>query len=133
VLVVEVDVVHAQALERRVACLAHVLGVATDAQALAVLVAHVAELGGDHNLVAPVGDSASDELLVCERAVHVRCVKEVDPELERALDRADRLALVGVAVELRHPHAAEPFGRHLQALASELLRIHPIIASAISS
>ena len=79
--------------------------------------AHVAELGGEHDLVAAVGDRAADEPLVGERAVHVGGVEEGDAELERAVDRRDRLALVGRSVELRHPHAAESERRDFEVLS----------------
>src|SRR3954471_8247966 len=57
VLVVEVDRVDAEALERRLARLAHVVGIAADAQELAVLPADVAELRRDERaLAAPLAD-----------------------------------------------------------------------------
>ena len=75
--------------ERRLAGLAHVLRVAADAEELAVLAAHVAELGGDQRpLAGPLADRAADELLVRERAVHVGGVEEGHAELERAVDGA---------------------------------------------
>src|SRR4051794_24525989 len=120
VLVVEVDGVHAEALERRLARLAHVAGVAADAEELAVLAAHVAELRGDQRaLPAPLAQRAADEPLVGERAVHVGGVEQCRPELERAVDGAHRLALVGRPVELRHPHAAEAERSRLEALAAD--------------
>ena len=116
--------VDAEPLQRGVAGLAHVLRLAVDAEEAAVLAALVAELRREHDLVAAAGDRAADELLVRERAVHVGRVEEGDPELERAVDRGDRLALVGGAVELGHPHAAEALGGDLQALAAECARLH---------
>ena len=68
------------------------------------------ELGRDNVLVAVALDRLADQLLVGQRPVQLRGVQEVDPELQRALDRGDRLALVGRAVEGRHAHAAEPEG-----------------------
>ena len=65
------------------------------------------ELRRDHVLVAMARDRPADELLVGQRAVELRGVEEVDAELERALDRRDRLVFVGRAVERRHSHAAE--------------------------
>ena len=53
---------------------------------------------------------------------------KVDAELERATDRRHRLRLVAAGVELRHPHAAEPDLRHLEAL-SERPRPHRQSAS----
>ena len=52
VLVVEIDVVDAEPLEARVAGLPDVVGVAANAEALAVLAADVAELRREHDLVA---------------------------------------------------------------------------------
>jgi hypothetical protein len=66
------------------------------------------ELRRDHVLVAVTVDRAADELLVRQRPVQLRGVDEVDPELERALDRRDPLVLVGRPVEGGHAHAAEP-------------------------
>ena len=95
VLVVEVDVIDAEPLQARVARAAHVLGLAVDAAvARAVRVAHDAELRGEDDLVAAIADRPADELLVRERAVDVGGVEEVDAELERAMDRRDRLGLV---------------------------------------
>jgi len=51
VLVVEVDVIDAQTPQRGLAALTHVRGVAADAEELALLAAHVAELGSQHNAV----------------------------------------------------------------------------------
>ena len=107
VLVVDVDVVGADPLERCVAGRQHVLAVPADAKPFPLFVADVAELGREHDLVAPALDRPADESLVGERAVDVGRVEEVDAELERALDRRDRLGLVRRSVELGHSHAAE--------------------------
>jgi len=119
VLVVEVDLLDPQASQRGLAALAHVGGVATNAEELALVAAYVAELGGDHHAVAAIGDRATDELLVRERAVHVRRVEQRHPQLERAVDRGDRLALVGRPIELGHAHAPEPLLGDDEALATE--------------
>src|SRR5205823_14637851 len=57
------------------------------------------------------------QLLVRAVAVDVGGVEEVDPELDRAVDRRDRLLLVGRPVPGRHAHAAEALRRHFEALA----------------
>ena len=69
----------AEALERGVAGLEDILGPAVDAEAGPVRPALVAELGRQHDLVAPTGDGAADEFLVGERAVHVGRIEEVMP------------------------------------------------------
>jgi hypothetical protein len=62
---------------------------------------------GEDDLVAPVLQGASEQLLVRFRAVELGGVEERAPELDRAMDRADGLAFVGRAVEGAHAHAAE--------------------------
>src|SRR5205823_2167518 len=106
-LVVDVDAIGAEPLERGVAAGEHVLAIAADPQSLALLVTDVAELGREHDLVASALDRTADQPLVRERAVDVGGVEEIDPELERPVDRGDRLALVRGSVELGHTHAPE--------------------------
>jgi hypothetical protein len=107
VLVVEVDVLDAEALQAGVAGRADVLGAAVDADPGPVGEPLVAELGGQLHLVSAAGDGLADELLVGERPVHVGGVEEGDSEIEGAVDGVDALLLVGRAVELAHPHAAQ--------------------------
>ena len=64
VLVVEVDVLDTEALQRGFAGGVHVLGPSVDADPAAVLAAHVAELGGEHDRVAAPRDGATDEPFV---------------------------------------------------------------------
>ena len=72
-----------------------VLRAAVDAARRGVVrVAHEPELRREHDLVAAAGDRPADQLLVGERAVHVGGVEEGDAELERAVDRRDRLGVV---------------------------------------
>src|SRR5437016_5651600 len=79
-LVVDVDVVGAEPLERGVTGGENVLAVAADAEPLALLGADAAELCREHDLVAAVLDRAADEPLVLERPVRVGRVEEVDAE-----------------------------------------------------
>ena len=124
VLVVDVDVVGAEPLQRSVAGGEDVLAVAADAQSLALLGADVPELRREHDFVAPALDRAAHEPLVLERPVRVSRVEEVDAELERAVDRRDRLALVRRSVELGHTHAPEAQRGGLEALRAEATRLH---------
>jgi hypothetical protein len=112
VLVVEVDVVGAKALERPLDRALHVLGGAVrgpDRGHIARLrVVHpVVELGGDHAVVPTSLDRPADEHLVGERPVDLGGIEEIDPELERPLDRRDRLVFVGCAVGDGHAHTAK--------------------------
>jgi hypothetical protein len=119
VLVVEVDVVDAEAPERGLAGPLDVVRVAANAEEGAVLAALVGELRGHDDLVAVPGDRPPDELLVRERPVHVGGVEEGHAEVQRAVDRRDRLAVVARAIELGHAHAAQALPRDGQALAAE--------------
>ena len=97
VLVVEVDVVDAQPAQRGVAGPDHVVRAAVDPARGRVLgVAHDPELGGQHHLVAPVGDGLAHQLLVGVRAVDVGGVQERHPEVEGLADGGDRLGLVAL-------------------------------------
>ncbi len=116
-LVVEVDVIDAETPQRSVARGEHVFRAPVDPALGGILaVAHDPELGRQHDLVAPARDRAADEQLVVADRVHVRRVEHRHAKVERAMDRRDRLALVGRPVELGHPHAAQPFGSDEQSL-----------------
>ena len=104
----DVVFVHAKALERGIARGSHVLGRAVNAAPATVCRSHVAELRSEDDLVPPPFDSPADELLVREGAVHVGRIEEVDTELERAVDRRDRLSFITSGVELGHAHASQP-------------------------
>jgi hypothetical protein len=110
VLVVEVDVIDAEPPEGCVARLVDVLRRSVDAEVGPALVADVAELGGEHDLVTTPLDCLADEPFVGERAVHVGGVEEGDAEVEGAMDRRDRLCIVAPGVEVGHAHAAEAEG-----------------------
>src|SRR3989449_10275893 len=86
--------VDAQPLEGGVTGLVDVLRPPIDAQPSAVRAAHVAELRGQDHPVAAAPDRPAHELLVGERAVHVRGVEKRDTELERTVNRRDRLCVV---------------------------------------
>ena len=72
--------------------------------ALVRVVAHDAvELRREHDVVAPAArQSLADDLLRLARGVDVRGVDEVDPRVERAVDDANRLLVVGVAPRAEH-------------------------------
>jgi hypothetical protein len=119
---VEIDVVDGQPAQRRVARARRIRGGVVDAPL--ALLAHDAELGGEHDLFATVGDGGPDELLVGVGPVGVRRVEQRDPEVQRAVDRRDRLLVVGGSVELRHAHAAEPQRGHRRAVAAQRAFVH---------
>src|SRR5215472_15225236 len=82
---VQVDVVHAQAAQRRVAGLDDVL--ASKAGAVGPLARRAADLGRHYQFVAPahLAQATSGDLLADAVGVHVRGVEEIDPALQRML------------------------------------------------
>ena len=118
--VVQVDVVDAEALQAAFDRLARVLRAAVeDARGRIVGIPHNAEFSRQHDLAAPAADRASDQLLVGERAVGVRRVQEIEPQVERAMDRRDRLDLVARTIEVAHPHATQPDRGYARAGGAE--------------
>src|SRR5215207_2146090 len=97
-LVVKVDVVDTEARERRVAGLSNVVGRTAHAKEAPVFAAHVAELGGEHDLVPAAGYGLADELLVGERTVHVSRVQKGDAKFYRAVNGGYGLLLIPRAV-----------------------------------
>ena len=127
-LVVQVDVVGAEPLERRVARSLHVVGPAVHAEPLPLFVALVAELGGEHDLVAPAANGRAHQPLVGERPVHVGRIEEGDAEIESAVDGGDRLGVIPAGVELGHSHAAEAEGGDDEIGGTEAARVHGAMA-----
>ena len=83
-----------------------------------------AELRRQHDLVAAVLDRAADEFLVGEGAVDLGGVDEGDAQVERPVDGADRLGVVGSRARVGggHPHGAQADPGHIQI--SELDVLH---------
>jgi hypothetical protein len=110
VLVVQIDVLGAEPLERPLDRGPGVVRVPVDgAPAVAAAVREQPELGRDHHLVPAARESPAEQLLVDERPVDLGRVEERHPQLDRAVDGADRLGVVGgrAGVERRHAHQAE--------------------------
>ena len=106
VLIVEVDGLHAEPAQARVARARHVLGAAVHART-AVGVPHLTELGGEHRLPSPALDRPADEVFVVAPAVQIGGVEEVDAEVERPVNDPDRHRVVTLAVDAGHGHTAE--------------------------
>src|SRR3954452_6673123 len=71
VLIIEIDRIDAEPLERRVAGAAPVLGAPVDAEKLAVFGSHVSEFRGEADFAASIANGAANEPLVGEGAVDV--------------------------------------------------------------
>jgi hypothetical protein len=135
VLIVQVDGVDAEPLQRRVAGAPDVRGRSVDTDEGSVRGAHVAELRRDDDLIAPVFDRRADEPFVRGRAVRVGGVQEVDAEIEGAVNRRDRFGVVPAGVEIGHPHAAESDRGHALRGPAEraVLPLHAISSSRVDA
>ena len=101
VLVVEVDVVGAQPSERSLDRGADVGRTAVEMERTTPGVGDHAELGGQHHLVAAIGDGPTDQLLVGVGAVDLSGVDEGDSQVERPVDGPDRLGVVAARLRCR--------------------------------
>ena len=66
----------------------------------------------------------ANQLLVVARAVDVGGVEEIEPQLDRVLERRGGFSVVSRAIELRHSHASQAQFRHHESLAPEFSRFH---------
>ena len=117
VLVVDVDVVGPEADQRSLEGGTDVLR-AVVLGCVPVAVGDHPELCRQDHFGSAPRDRASDELLVRVGAVDLGRVDQGDPEVEGAVDRADRLSVVDARSRVvgRHAHAAEAEPRDLQAV-----------------
>ena len=93
VLVIQVDVVGAEPLQRPFDCGADVGRAAVEDAGAATGVRDDAELCRHHHLVAPALDGPPYDLLVGVRAIDLGGVDVGDAQIERAVDGADRLGV----------------------------------------
>jgi len=110
-------VVNAESSQRGVAGGVDVFGPTVDADSGAIGGALVAELGGEHDLIAASGNRPAHQFLVGERSVHVSRVEEVHSQIEGSVDGGDRLRLVQGPVELAHTHTTQALGGDGQLLS----------------
>jgi len=119
VLVIEVDRIETEPLQTGIAGLTHVFGAAVDAVGAAG-VAGLAELGRDHEVIAPFPlQRAADQLLVLAPAIHVGAVEMIDPEIDRAMDQLDPGRVIARPVSAGQRHAAEPDRQHLRPVLAD--------------
>src|SRR5581483_3552899 len=124
VLVIEIDEIDVQALERGIAACPDVFGAAVDTQEFSIRRALVAELGRQHNLITTSLNSLAYQDLILERAVHVGGIEEIDAAVEREVNGGDGFGIVGRAIELRHAHASETQARDFQAETAQGNLVH---------
>ena len=133
VLVVEVDVIDSQPLQRGLAGGVDVLGAAVDRAPRRLARGDLdAELGGEKDLLAPARDRGADKHLIGVGAVHVRGVEERAAEVQGARDRRRRFVVVTGSVEGRHPHAAESERGDGGSVGSKRARLHAISLLVVS-
>src|SRR5215217_8436760 len=96
-LIVEVNVIHSEPLQRVIAGHPHIIWLTVHTQEASVLASLVAELGGKGYMLAPVSNGLANEFLVGEGAVHVGRVEEGHTQIYRAVDGGYGLVLVARA------------------------------------
>ncbi len=99
-LVIEVDVIGAQTLERSLDCCPDVVWGAVEFRGATVAVGDHPELGGEDDFVAVIRDRPSDELFVYVGPVALYCIDQGDTKVEGATDRANRLGVMRACLSL---------------------------------
>src|SRR5215207_4918221 len=110
VLVVEVDVVGAEPLERAFDRGLHIVGAAVDDAGAAARVGDETELRRHDDAVAPALDGLADNFLAMEGAVDLGGVDVRDPEVQRPVNGADRLGVIeppAGGVDAGHSHGSQ--------------------------
>ena len=119
VLVEEVDVVRAEALERGLADAPDVFRAAVQTRDPSGGIDAKAELGRDDDTLAVGAEGAPQQPLVGVGPVDLGGVEEGDAEFERPANGGNRLGLVADAIGPAHAHAAEAQFRDGQPLGAE--------------
>jgi hypothetical protein len=83
-------------------------------------------LGGEHHVLAAALEGLADDLLGLAGGVDVGGVDEVDPGVERGVDDADRLVVVGLTPGAEH-HRAEAQLADRDAGASQWAVLHRLL------
>src|SRR5580698_4258527 len=111
-LIIEVDLFDAEALERGVASRPYVFGPSVDL-ASTIGMADDSEFGRDDHAIPNRPELAPDQFLIVIRPIHVRGVEKIDSQFERTMERRNRFGIVARSVEFRHAHASESkFGNY---------------------
>src|SRR2546421_12558896 len=107
-LIIQIDAIDLKPPQTSFARFLHVIGLSVDSDKLLLLrIAQDSELGRDDYFLAMGLQHAADQFLVRMRAVNVRRVEESNAEIERAMQRRDRLFFIAGAVKIGHAHATE--------------------------
>ena len=92
---------------------------------------HHPELGGQHHLVAATFERLPDQFFIGVRPVDLGGVDESDPQVERAVNRADRFGVVGArpGVSEGHAHGAQADPRDVEV--TQLHMLHGCLLLAV--
>jgi hypothetical protein len=134
VLVVQVDAIGTQPLQRSLDSDADIRRTAVEDARAAARVRDDAELCSQHHAVAATLDGAADEFLVPIRTVDFGGIKMCHAEIERSVNRANRLGVVHRpdVVVRRHRHGAESDSRDLKSSDRDVLHGDPNVATSPS-
>src|SRR5208282_4626520 len=77
----------------------------------------------EHAVPGDPAERVAEQQLVMAHAVEVAGVEQRDPGVEGGADRGDALAVVGLAVDARHAHQAEPGPGHHRPAAAQRGRL----------
>src|SRR3954470_3017782 len=82
------------------------------------------ELRSDDNLLSLPAERTPEQLFIFVRPINFRRVEKIDPQLQRPIDRGQRLLLIRRPIRLAHPHTPEALGRNNESLRSQLALVH---------
>ena len=124
-LVIQIDHVHAQALQAGFARGSNIFRLATDAAQIRIgFVADDSEFGGEKNFVATVADGFADKDFVVAVAVDVGGIQEIDTKFDGAVNRGDGFGVVRVDRKIRTcPCSQAPWGE-------AVVRSCPVVADS---
>lgn len=130
-LVVQIDVIGRQPSQRTVHGDTDIRGAAVESRTAGVR--DQAELGGQHHLIPPAPQGASQKFFVDIGAVNLGRVDQGDTQVDGAMNGANRFGVVaaGAGVGHRHTHRPQPEAADLQIGEMSLLH-RPIVRPANS-
>src|SRR5262245_46584377 len=101
--VIEINDLHAESFETRLARLPHVFGTCVE-PAVGLRMRDEAELGRKHDAVASSAHGAPDEPFVGVRAVNVRRIEECYAQIEGAKQGGETFLLIWRPIPVAHSH-----------------------------
>src|SRR5713226_3390688 len=105
-LVIEINVINTQTPQRSFAGFTYVLRPAVDPALGWIFASPDPKLCGKNHFAPSSTNGFPNQLLIRKRPIHVRSVKEIDPEFQSPMNCGNRLVFIGCAIEFGHAHAA---------------------------